>query len=92
MVEGAKKSAAMIGLKKAYVRSTEAKQTDTLITVTMDALSEQEMPPYPMPSKWDLDWQQHGDRWLLYRVTMRNVGGQEGQSVIGRMPSASGGP
>src|SRR3954469_12535345 len=89
MVEGAKRSAALIGLKKAYVRSMEARQTDTLITVTLDAFSEQDMPPYPLPSKWDLDWQQRGDRWLLYRVTMRNVGGQEGEAVIGRMPAVS---
>jgi hypothetical protein len=89
MVEGAKRSSVLIGLKKAYVRSTEARQTGTLITVTMNALSEQDMPPYPMQSKWELDWQQRGDRWLLDRVTLQNVSGEDGQAFIGRLPAVS---
>ena len=87
MVDGAKRSAALIGLKKAYVTSKTARQTDTLITVAFDAASEQDMPPYPVRSSWEVDWQQRGERWLLYRVTLVAVNGQPADAAVGRLPS-----
>jgi hypothetical protein len=89
LVAGAKASSAKFGLKKAYVTSKSARQDDTLITVTISAMSEQDLPPYPLQSQWELDWQQRGDRWLLYRITPLSVGGQPGESVGGHLPSVS---
>ena len=89
LVAGAKASSAKFGLKKAYVTSKTARQDDTLITVTINAMSEQDLPPYPLQSQWELDWQQRGDRWLLYRITPLSVGGQPGESVGGHLPSVA---
>jgi hypothetical protein len=87
LVGRAKAAVSFVGLKNVRVTSTVARQSDTAITVNLSAISEQEIAPYPLPSHWELDWQQRGDRWLLYRVTLLNVGGQSGDEAVGRLPS-----
>lgn len=73
LAEGARLSAETFGVKSTTVLGREVKDDQTLITVTVDALSQQDTPPYPLRSTWDFDWQQRGDEWLLYEIRMISV-------------------
>jgi hypothetical protein len=37
----------------------------------------------PMPSSWQLDFQQSGDDWILEKITLLRVGQYSGDQVIG---------
>jgi hypothetical protein len=87
LVKLAKASSAKFNIKKAYIVSKQAVQTDTLITVTLDAVTEQDLPPGPMRSQWETDWQQRGDQWLLYKITPLAIAGQPWGTVSGHLPS-----
>ena len=73
LAEGAKLSAERFNIRSASVRSLVVKDSQTLITVTVNALSQQDLPPYPLPSTWEFDWQQQGDEWLLYQIRMISI-------------------
>src|SRR4051812_23000373 len=51
IVDAAKRAVEQYGLKNVYITSTEAQQADTVITVTMEVLSEQDISQgRPIPS------------------------------------------
>lgn len=69
LVEGARKTADYIGLKSVRLTSVQARQTDTLITVDVDALSVQERTlDRPVLTSWRLYWQDFGNGWFLHRI------------------------
>jgi hypothetical protein len=65
---GAKKTVDMIGLKKVNLLGTEARRAQSLITVDINCLSEQEINPYPTPTAWRFSWQFDGSAWYLARI------------------------
>ncbi|HLL88843.1 MAG TPA: hypothetical protein VK324_06035 [Tepidisphaeraceae bacterium] len=66
---GAQLSAERVGLRNVYVTSMTTTQHDTEITVTINVYSEQDEAPYPVPTNWELGWQDRGDGWMLANVT-----------------------
>lgn len=57
------------------VTGIDSQQTDTLITVYVQVISRQDVTEdRPVPSTWQLDFQQEGDDWDLERITLTRVG------------------
>jgi hypothetical protein len=72
------------GMKSVTVTGVEGRRTQTLITVSLDVLSVQDATQgQPMPSSWQLDFQQSGDDWILEKITLLRVGQYSGDQVIG---------
>lgn len=65
---GIQKSVDLIGLKKVNLLGTEARRAQSLITVDINCLSEQDIQPYPTPTNWRFSWQFDGNAWYLARV------------------------
>lgn len=86
LTQGAQDAVEKFGVRKAGVLSQSVRQDDTLITVTVSAFSEQDMPPGPMRSTWEFDWQQRGDEWFLYRITPLSVGNQAIENPAAHLP------
>lgn len=72
------------GLKSVTVTGVDGKRTDTLITVSLDVLSVQDTTQgQPMPSSWQLDFEQSGDDWVLEKIMLLRVGQYSGDQIIG---------
>lgn len=57
------------------VTGVQVEQTDTLITVYIQVLSRQDATQdRPIPSSWQLDFQQSDNDWVLQRITLTHVG------------------
>lgn len=68
------------GVKSAWVLGMQSKQTDTLITISLDVLSTQEVTQdRPEVSHWQLDYEQFGNGWVLQKITLLSVGGDRGE-------------
>lgn len=68
------------GVKSVWTLSTESTQKDTLITVTVEVVSEQDFTSgQPVTSSWQLDYEQFGEGWTLQKITLIHVGGDTGQ-------------
>jgi hypothetical protein len=88
IVYGAQTAAEQFGLRAVRIRSMESRQTQTLITVTVRAWSEQDATlDRPLPSEWQLDWQQMGDEWLLQRITLMELAQRPGRDVSDQIPA-----
>jgi hypothetical protein len=69
ILDGAKKTADTIGLASISITSTEVKQTDTLITVDLTLLSNQDITMgRPVITNWRFDWDNTGTGWKLVRI------------------------
>jgi uncharacterized membrane protein YeiB len=72
---------ARYGVKSVWTMSTQSIQTQTLITVTIEVVSTQDMTSgQPVTSSWQLDYEQFGDGWTLQKITLIHVGGDTGDS------------
>jgi hypothetical protein len=77
VVQGAKDSVEHYGLKSVMVKSVEAGEGSTDITVSMDVFSVQDATMGQLvPSSWQLDWSQNGKDWVLFRITCLKIGNQ----------------
>jgi hypothetical protein len=77
------------GLKNVIITSTHAEQTDTLITVDIDVITEQEALGRPLPSGWRFEWQQSADGWYLARIINLRIGNATGDQARIQFPRAS---
>jgi hypothetical protein len=69
------------GVKSVWTMSTQSIQTQTLITVTIEVVSTQDITSsQPVTSSWQLDYEQFGDGWTLQKITLIHVGGDTGDS------------
>ncbi|HEV7302284.1 MAG TPA: hypothetical protein VGN72_23295 [Tepidisphaeraceae bacterium] len=66
--KGAEQTIDRIGLQSVRILDLEARPTQSLITVDLSLLSEQEIAPYPYPSNWRFEWQTDGNGWYLARI------------------------
>jgi hypothetical protein len=69
LTDGAQRTAENIELKSANVTSIAATQNQSLITVDVSVLSQQEKFPYPYPSNWRFEWQNSGNGWYLATIS-----------------------
>src|SRR4051794_9034769 len=69
ILDGAKTAFERYGLKSARILpSVEAVQTDALVTVSIDVLTEQEATGFPITSGWQLEWSKFGKDWKLTQI------------------------
>ncbi|CAN5535504.1 hypothetical protein BH09PLA1_BH09PLA1_17040 [soil metagenome] len=70
IVNGAKLTADAIGLKSARITGMNVETKDTVITVELRAMSEQDRTMgRPILSNWRFDWQNFGTGWKLMSIT-----------------------
>jgi hypothetical protein len=62
------------GLKSLWVSGVQSQQTDALITVSVDVVSNQdETMDRPVASAAQFDYQQNGDDWVLEKITIIRI-------------------
>ncbi len=87
VVKGTQSAADQYGLKSVHITSLEADQTQTVITVNLDVLTEQDFSMgRPIPSSWQFEWEKLGENWTLYRITCLRIGGENGDQAKARFP------
>ncbi|MDP9173541.1 MAG: hypothetical protein M3O30_06715 [Planctomycetota bacterium] len=82
LVEAVKATYEQWSVKSVSASSVESKQTDTLITVTMNAYADTEKAG-PSLSSWQFDYQETGDSWVLEKITLIRVAGASPDEVFG---------
>ena len=87
IINAAKTAVAQYGVKNVRILSTEAKQTDTVITVSMAILSDHDNAAVSMINTgWQFDWQKMGGKWSLVRIVNLKIGNESGDRAASRMP------
>jgi hypothetical protein len=75
------------GVRNVRILSTTAEQTDTLITVTMSIMTEQDRTQgYPITTSWRFEWQRNGKAWSLERITCLRIANMTGESAGRQFP------
>jgi hypothetical protein len=88
LVAGAKAAQDRYNFKNLAVTGIEAVQTDTLITVSLDVISEQEITMgRPLPSSWQFDWQETADGWLLVHITALKIANMPADQIRNNFPA-----
>jgi hypothetical protein len=85
ITEAAQRAVEQHGLKNVRVLSVTPEQTDTLITITMTLMSEQDVTPV-INTVWQLEWQQTGPAWSLDRITCVKIGSLTGENAASQFP------
>jgi len=74
LLQGAQEGTQKYGLKAVHILSIKAKQTQSLITVDMSVMTEQDFTMgRPLPSGWELEWEQTETGWKLDRLTCLRI-------------------
>lgn len=68
IMAGGQQTAERIGLKNVRLIGVEATQDGTLITVSVDAISEQDLFPGTTPTSWRFTYENLGSGWKLTRI------------------------
>jgi hypothetical protein len=75
LLKGAADCVDQYQLKSAHITSLEVKQTQTLITVDLTVWTVQDATlGRPVPSDWQLVWDQTGNDWSLFQITCLSIG------------------
>jgi len=87
IIDAAKRAVDQHGVKNVRVLSTTSEQTDTVITITMFLMSEQDATGgRPLTTTWQFEWQQSGDTWSLVRITNIKIGNLRGDDAARQFP------
>ena len=86
IVAKAKEASEKYNFKRVMVTGTEARQDQTLITVTINVISEQDGPVGTVTSTWQFDWQETADGWYLYDIRAVQIGRMESQQIAPKFP------
>lgn len=71
IVKAAQEASERFNITSIRITSLVAEQTDTLITVTLSVVSEQDLTMgHPYPTSWQLDWQQTANGWSLRNINV----------------------
>lgn len=74
LLKGAQDCVEQYQLKSVTITSLEEKQTQTLITVDLNVWTVQDATMgRPLPSGWQLVWEQTGNDWSLYQITCVSI-------------------
>lgn len=69
----------LFNVRSISIIGMESTQTDTLITVAIEVYSTQDATQgRPDTSSWQLDYEESGDQWVLEKITLLRLGGQNG--------------
>ncbi|MDQ3440600.1 MAG: nuclear transport factor 2 family protein [Planctomycetota bacterium] len=86
IVGGAQMGTERFGLKNIRVLSLTSRQDDTMITVDIDALSDQGMTGQPFPTSWQFEWQELSGGWTLMRIVCLKIGQETGEGLRRSFP------
>ena len=87
IIDAAKKAVDQHGLKNVRVLRTDSEQTDTLITITMFLMSDQDATGgRTITTTWQFEWQQSGETWSLVRITNIKIGNLQGEEAGRQFP------
>lgn len=74
------------GFKSVNIVTMNTEQVDTVITVAIVLVSEQDSFPYPLNSTWEFQWQQAADGWALVDVRAITIGQSSGDQLRSMFP------
>ena len=87
IVARAQDAHARYGFKSARVTGIEARQDQSLITVSMTAWTVQEFTMgRPIRSTWEFEWLQNESGWSLYKVRTIEVNNQQSERIEPMFP------
>jgi hypothetical protein len=87
IVAKAREASDRYGLKSATVLGIDARQDQTLITVSIDLLTVQEYTMgKPIRSKWEFDWMESADGWSLYKIRAISIADQQTERIEPMFP------
>jgi hypothetical protein len=87
IVAGAKTAAERYGFKSLTITSLEARQDQTIITVTLNVLSIQDQTGgRPITSSWEFDWLESANGWSLYKIRAVQIGNQQSDRLERMFP------
>lgn len=76
------------GLTAANILSLSPKPAGTVITVTVDILSEQDSSfGRPISTSWQFEWASTSEGWLITRITCLRIGNAEGDAALRQFPA-----
>jgi hypothetical protein len=74
-------------VKSITVTSVEARQDQTLITVTLNALSVQDSTlGRPITSTWEFEWLESANGWALYKIRAIRIANQQSEQIEPMFP------
>ncbi len=86
IMTAAKKAHEQYGFKSVNVLTSSATQADTLITVNVFLLSEQDALGRTLNSEWQFEWQQTPDGWSLVEIRGLKIGQSTGDQIRNMFP------
>jgi hypothetical protein len=88
IVAGARTAAEEYGVKSIMVTHTEAKQADTVITVTITCIAFLgALQDRPFRSSWQLDWVETGEGWQLMTIHLVPDDARTDEAIKRALPS-----
>jgi len=89
IIKGATAGVEQYGLKDVIITSTHADQADTVITVDMDVVTEQDATMgRPLTSSWEFEWQQSSNGWYLSQIINLKIADATGEKARAQFPRA----
>ena len=88
LVDAATETVDRYGVKNIRILSTSTEQSDTLITITMLIMSEQDITQgRPLTTSWKFEWQRAGGAWALEHITCLKIGDMTGERAARQFPA-----
>jgi SnoaL-like domain len=86
IIGGAQAATERFGIKNIRLLSLTSRQDDTMITVDVDALSDQGFTGQPFPTSWQFEWQELSGGWTLMRIVCLKIGQDTGPGLGRQFP------
>ena len=86
IIKGARLAHEQYGFRSANVVTSSAIQADTVITVSIFLLTEQDALGRTLNSRWEFEWQNHADGWALANIRAIEIGQSTGDQVRTMFP------
>ena len=87
IVARAQDAADRYGFRSVTITSLNARQDQTIITVSLSLLTTQEYTGgQPIPSTWEFDWLQSAEGWSLYKIRAIRIGNHEADQIEPMFP------
>ena len=88
ILNGATAATEQYGIKNIRITSLQSRQADSMITVDLDALSDQGFTGQPFPTSWQFEWQELSGGWTLTRIICLKIGTDSGEATRRQFPQA----
>lgn len=87
LIEAARRAVDQYRVKNVRILSTSAEETETLISVTMTIISEQDATlGRPITTNWKFEWQRRGKDWTLEQIHCLKIGDMTGERAARQFP------